>query len=501
MNWEHMCPGCMHELTEEEYKSGKCPHCDYEREKENREQALAVLTILNGKYLIGKILEKDSTSITYQAYDLNLEIKIQITEYFPLVFAKRAEDGRNIIPISEEATEAYEIGKKNNLDSARQFVKMVTRSGGENLIRDFFEENNTVYTALIDNAIPSVTAMPENFSEKQGGSNKKKKIIWLVSAAVALVAVCIMLILLIGAGDGKFKVDKDWKTVYKSFMLGTMYQDDIAVFATDSSLYYGEYDEKEELSQIYWLADLNVNEALYCVDSDDKYLYVSVTNNGIFRADIENKEVEYKQIVNRDTLEFVLYDKYIYYVEGDTLYKAKKDGSDEKILAENASFAFTMYKNSIFYYSNADECIYRINENGEKPLNIAKMSGVTKLLASGANLWVVKDGILYQMDIGTGEIEQEEKIDSVGSNSEIYVSDNVVFYLSSDNKKVNAYNVSTKETKVLYNGTEILMTGMMKDNLYIVNSQGEYHSLNVKDNSKKKMKFNYLSMSQDCIYE
>ncbi len=500
MNWEHMCPGCMHELTDEEYSSGKCPHCDYEREKEDRKQALPVLTILNGKYLIGKILEKDSTGITYQAYDLNLEIKIQITEYFPPVLAKRAEDGRTIMPLSEETIEAYEQGKKNNLDSARQIVKMVTRSGGENLIRDFFEENNSVYTALIDNALPSVTAMPESLSEKQGKGNIKKKIIWIASAAAGLVAVCVLLVLLIGTG-GKFKADKDWEAVYKSFMLGTLYQDDIVVFATDSSLYYGEYDEKEELSQIYWLANLNVNEAMYCVDSDDKYLYVSVTNNGIFRADIENKQVEYKQIVSRDALEFVLYDKYIYYAEGDTLYRAKKDGTNEMIMAENASLVFTVYKNSIFYYSNTDGCIYRVNENGKDAAKVTEMSGVTKLLAAKANLWAVKDGSLYRMDIGSGEFAEKEAIDSVGSNSDIYVSDNVVFYLSSDNKKVNAYDVSTKEIKVLYSGTEILMTGMMKDNLYIVNGQGEYYSLNIIDSSKKKMDFNYLSMSQDCLYD
>ncbi len=500
MNWEHMCPGCMHELTDEEYNSGKCPHCDYEREKEDREQALPVLTILNGKYLIGKILEKDSTSITYQAYDLNLEIKIQITEYFPPVLAKRAEDGRTITPLSEETIEAYEQGKKNNLDSARQIVKMVTRTGGENMIRDFFEENNSVYTVLIDNALPSVTAMPESLSKKQGIGDKKK-VAWIASCAAGVVAVCVLVIFLISANSGKFKVDKDWEAVYKSFMLGTLYQDDIAVFATDSSLYYGEYDEKNELSQIYWLANLNVNEAMYCVDSDDKYLYVSVTNNGIFRADIESKQVEYKQIVARDVLEFVLYDKYIYYAEGDTLYKAKKDGTDERILAENASLVFTVYKNSIFYYSNADECIYRMNEKDETAVRVDEMSGVTELLAAGVNLWAIKDGILYQMDIGSGEIAQKEKIDNVGSNSDIYVSDNVVIYLSSDNKKVNTYDVSAKETKVLYSGTEILMTGMMKDNLYIVNGQGEYYSLNIKDSSKKKLDFNYLSMSQDCLYD
>ena len=142
-----------------------------------------------------------------------------------------------------------------------------------------------------------------------------------------------------------------------------------------------------------------------------------------------------------------------------------------------------------------------MNEKGEDAVRVAEMSGVTELLAAGVNLWAIKDGILYLMDIGSGEIVQKEKIDNVGSNSDIYVSDSVVFYLSSDNKKVNTYDVSSKETKVLYSGTEILMTGMMKDNLYIVNGQGEYYSLNIKDSSKKKLDFNYLSMSQDCLYD
>lgn len=502
MNWEHMCPGCMHELTDEESKMIKCPHCGFEKEKEDREQALPVLTILNGKYLIGKILEKDSTSITYQAYDLNLEIRIQITEYFPPILAKRAEDKRMVIPISNETTESYEQGKKNNLDNARQFVKMVTLSGGENVIRDFFEEYNTVYTVLIDQAMPSVTAMPQNCSEDPLKERKKKKIVLFSAVGAGLLAICVLIIvLIIGVYGGKFKVDKNWQSIYKSNMLGTLYDDDIVVFATDSSLYYGEYDDNGGLPEIYWLADLNVNEAMYCVAADKDYLYVSVTNYGIFRANIEDKQVEYRQIVNRDTLEFVLYEKYIYYTEGDTLYKAKKDGSNEVILAENASDSFSVYSNSIFYYSNTDECIYRIDLNGEENIKFADVNGVTHLLTAGENIWVVMNGTLYQIDIKTGEFVGKDGIDSVGSYSDIYVTNNMVYYLSADNKEVNAYNVSTKEKIVLYDGTEIIMTGMLNHKLYALNSKGEYYSLDTEDGSKAKMDFNYLSMSQDCLWD
>lgn len=501
MNWDKMCPGCMHELTEEDCMLEKCPHCDFEKEKEERGQALPVLTILSGKYLIGKILEKDSKSITYLAYDLNLEIKIQITEYFPTILVKRDDDKRTVIPISDENKEAYEQGKKNDLENARQIVKLVTRSGAENLIRDFFEENNTVYTVLIDKEMPSVTAMPQDLEEKKETGNRKSKIVFFSILGAVVLLAGILGFIFLSFHNRNFKVDKEWEAAYKSDMLGTSYDEDIVIFATDSGLYYAEYDENGELPQAYWLAECNVNESMYCVDTDEEYLYVSVTNYGIFRANIQEEKVKYEQIIPRNTLEFILHDKYIYYVEDEMLYRAKKDGSDECLLAKNATQIFTLYKNSLFYYSVEDACIYRVDEKGDELVKVMEMQGVENILAVKSYLYVVQKGGLCRINLETSEVEEILESGTIGGDSEIYVKDDVIYFVSLDNKGLVSYQISDKKQKVLYNGDEISMTGMMEENLFLLNSKGQYYCIDTDNYTMKTMQFNYLSMSENAIRE
>jgi len=499
MNWNRMCPGCMHELTDEEMNQGKCPHCGFAAKQEEREDALPVLTILGGKYLIGKILERDKKSVTYLAYDLNLEVKIQIAEYFPPVLAKRDDDGRNVVPHTEETKEAYEQGKKNYLENARQIIKLVTQTGGENLIRDFFEENNTVYAALIDRGMPSVTAMPENIASESTNSTKgKKRKLCVAIVAVLLVCLCVFAGVFLLSRNGNFKIVKNWEPVYKSFMLGTLYDEDIVVFATDNSLYYSEYDENGELYKVYWLAGLNVDEAMYSVAADQKHLYVSITNHGVWRADVETEDVKYEQVVARDVTEFLLYDKYILYAEGNVLYCAKKDGSNEIVLAENASDIFAVYDNFVYFYVNADRSIYRTDFSGAEPTKLETVNGVTNMQASGQQLWLIVDGILCEGDIKTGKIIEKTDMENIGKDSDIYIFGEEICFLSNDHTKLVQYNVDTQEQVILYDGEEILMTGKLGDRLLVVNVKGEYFSIETDTKDLSKLQFNYLSMEEDC---
>ena len=98
MDWNKVCPACMRELSEAEAAEKSCPYCGFMISEEDRTNALPVNTILNGKYILGKLLSHTEEEITYLAYDLNLEIKIQISEYFPRTLARRAENGRMAEP-------------------------------------------------------------------------------------------------------------------------------------------------------------------------------------------------------------------------------------------------------------------------------------------------------------------------------------------------------------------------------------------------------------------
>ena len=519
MNWENLCPGCMHELTEEEITVDVCPHCGYEKNKKEPEGALPILTILSGKYLIGKVLETDSTGFTYLAYDLNLEVKIQITEYFPYVLVKRDEDRRSVVPVSDETKEAYSQGVKNHLENTRQIVKMVTRSGGENIIRDCFEENNTVYTALVDIAAPTVTTMPSQ-EEKEESKEKKtvqKKKMFLITGSFLAVVVIVAAVFLIVNHLSKFKINKDWEAVYKASMLGTLYKDDIMVFSTENNLYYSEYDENGNLPSLYWLAGLNVNETIYCVDSDDKYLYVSITGNGIFRAEVENKkEVVYEQIVSRNSVEFLLYDKFIYYTENDVLYKAKKDGSDEIVLAKNASDVYSIYDGWMFYYSDADGSIYRVKLNGKDAVKVRDVKGCIHMQAVEDCLWLVCDNTLYRIDLNTGDFIEKDGVAEIGNTSEIYAMNSGksfwISYLSKDYTSLNwIFNDNfeafegeeeSRDDGVFHQengGNYIIMNAVFGDKVCMVNNLGEYIFIDVTTEEVLKPDFNYFSMSEDCL--
>jgi len=74
----------MHQLYEGEAGGdGGCPFCGFdEAAYQVMPYQLKPYTILNGKYLVGKVLGSGGFGITYIALDVTLERKVAIKEYF-----------------------------------------------------------------------------------------------------------------------------------------------------------------------------------------------------------------------------------------------------------------------------------------------------------------------------------------------------------------------------------------------------------------------------------
>lgn len=149
MDLKKLCPGCMNELTKEQ-KQGACPYCGYRTDPSQEEapHRLRPYTVLNDKYVIGKVLGEGGFGITYLGYDLTLEMKIAIKEYYPAGYVTREiQNGNTVTTFSGEKAEFYQNGKEKFIHEARTLAKFSTLPGIVS-VRDYFEANNTSYIIM-----------------------------------------------------------------------------------------------------------------------------------------------------------------------------------------------------------------------------------------------------------------------------------------------------------------------------------------------------------------
>ena len=135
-------------------------------------RCLAVNTVLAGKYLMGPVLGEGGFGITYAGYDLNMETRIAIKEYFPVELVTRdttrrtsCKDGTasggqisgsastsgggsdRVISLSGEKSKTYQQGLKKYVDEARN-VSQFAGIPGIVSVKDFFYENDTAYIVM-----------------------------------------------------------------------------------------------------------------------------------------------------------------------------------------------------------------------------------------------------------------------------------------------------------------------------------------------------------------
>ena len=138
------CLGCM-----EDFRGYPCPKCGYDpKTAKNAEYALMPGTILAGKYLVGKVLGQGGFGITYIGWDIALERKAAIKEYYPSGQVSRSPGTRNLTWYTTEAAEqARRDGMQMFLKEAR---KMSRADGIPGVVRvlDLFQENGTAYIVM-----------------------------------------------------------------------------------------------------------------------------------------------------------------------------------------------------------------------------------------------------------------------------------------------------------------------------------------------------------------
>ena len=143
---DRICMHCMKELNQ---RDSVCPHCGFNSGAcENAAHQLACGSILAGVYLVGQTLGQGGFGITYIGYDLNLNIRVAIKEYYPEGNVTRdIRSQSTVLVLSEDRRASFATGKEQFVQEARTLAQF---SGEKAIVgvRSFFFENGTAYIVM-----------------------------------------------------------------------------------------------------------------------------------------------------------------------------------------------------------------------------------------------------------------------------------------------------------------------------------------------------------------
>lgn len=142
---KQFCPYCMSPVAEKEV----CPSCGLTAGSYTPNQNhLPPGTVLNDRYLVGRVLGEGGFGITYIGCDLRLELKVAIKEYFPTDKVQRISTVSLDVSVpSEYAERGFLSGKDRFLEEARVMARMDKQPEIVS-VRDFFECHNTAYIVM-----------------------------------------------------------------------------------------------------------------------------------------------------------------------------------------------------------------------------------------------------------------------------------------------------------------------------------------------------------------
>ena len=138
------CYNCFQEIPEGE---GSCPYCGFDLGENQADYptALPAGTVLNGRYIIGRVLGQGGFGITYLALDTQLNAKVAVKEFMPNEIATRV--GTTVSVAMKSRAEDFTYGAERFMEEARTLAKFM---GHPNIagVSSYFDENDTSYFVM-----------------------------------------------------------------------------------------------------------------------------------------------------------------------------------------------------------------------------------------------------------------------------------------------------------------------------------------------------------------
>ncbi len=137
-----LCMGCMNKLNEDK----SCSYCGYTADSPYIKIYLPPKTVLDDRYLVGKVLSYNGEGASYIGYDMKNDEKVVIHEYMPESLCTRNADKTKVI-VSSSSVEKY----KTYMAEFAELNKILSRMRNlSNIVpaTDMFAANNTMYAVM-----------------------------------------------------------------------------------------------------------------------------------------------------------------------------------------------------------------------------------------------------------------------------------------------------------------------------------------------------------------
>lgn len=153
-----LCYGCMKEGSGEDI----CPNCGFDKNTQQKAPFLPLGEKLQKRYIVGKILNNSTDSVTYIGYDERRKVVVNIREFLPAGLCTRRVDDNYLVP--NEGSEATYSDYRDKFKNIYVKVKKHTELSAITKVFDVFDEKNTVYVIEeVDDVIPF-----EEYIERSG---------------------------------------------------------------------------------------------------------------------------------------------------------------------------------------------------------------------------------------------------------------------------------------------------------------------------------------------